>query len=521
MLESNLNFNEELYKNFYNIRNDNLKFLIKGILFYTKNSLNYIDYEYSHGFRNINKSLFDKVFIKNSRDSIEEVYELLLELSREDYILMEELESDILMYCNTLSEYLSDFSNTILFRQYTLSTGRKIDTINSKIPDSYKRRFKKVFEIYEKYFSNSYSYIYNRGSLDRVSGNLYYKNCGYIKDLPILEVVKEHSNSLTIQTIDISKFFNNVKLKRIYDLNVFKTFIDYAYPSSLYSENNSVELFGRILMSPNNVRSILINVLNLTLSFLTHNGVLPTGTPYSPVLSNIFMLSFDSSICNELEDVLSGSESKYVITRYVDDITISSSSIKDNYIYDFIIVKKIEEFLNSMGLYLKYEKTNIFNRLEQNANILGYSIPKISLGNEITVNSKFRKEIIDIIRNKNSLIFDRKELGKINYFLSSGSVSNMIDILLNFNIENRDISKDLIYKTRILNKSNNINEDFVITDDTYPLVLFDQNIICNFDYEIYKSDNYYKIILILKEEVECRFLSSKIDSPISIYLTKV
>ena len=189
----------------------------------------------------------------------------------------------------------------------------------------------------------------------------------------------------------------------------------------------------------------MAQLFNFTISYLTHNGRLPTGASYSPVLSNTYMLIPDIEISKSINSFLYSGEHRgrvINVTRYADDITLSGwpDSINMN------LIKNIESILNSYGLYIKYSKTKFYDANKSRANVMGLTF-KVTNSNlfrainkfSIITNSKYRKEIMDIVNNVENLNdIGLKEIGKINYYIKSAM--SMVDLSFNLGLATKSES---------------------------------------------------------------------------------
>lgn len=167
-------------------------------------------------------------------------------------------------------------------------------------------------------------------------------------------------------------------------------------------------------MADRNDKPLLERAIDL--AFL--DGVLPQGTPLSPMLTNIVMIPFDFAISNALRD-LNGKHLVY--TRYADDLTVSSR-------YDFRwseVVKLIEDTFHGLSApyRLNYEKTHYGSCAGRNW-VLGLMYNK---DQQITLGKKrkdaLRASICDYVRARGTdrawSFSDLKSLdGTISYFHS-------------------------------------------------------------------------------------------------------
>lgn len=156
----------------------------------------------------------------------------------------------------------------------------------------------------------------------------------------------------------------------------------------------------------------------LDLAFL--DGVLPQGTPISPMLTNIMMIPIDCAISNGLRDL---NKQSFVYTRYADDMLISSR-------YDFK-VRDVEKFvMDTVGEFgapfrLNTEKTRYGSRSGSNWN-LGVVLNK---DNKISIGYKnlrtFKNTLHNFLRDYNTGI--RWEIGDIQHALGVYSYYAMVD----------------------------------------------------------------------------------------------
>ena len=126
----------------------------------------------------------------------------------------------------------------------------------------------------------------------------------------------------------------------------------------------------------------------LSLCFL--DGGLPQGTPISPLITNIMMISIDFKLANTLRNF---DRQHFILTRYADDMTISCR-------YDFNY-NKIVDYINSVlrefhaPFKIKDEKTHYGSRAGRNW-MLGLMLNK---DNNITLGYKRKKALRSWIYN--------------------------------------------------------------------------------------------------------------------------
>ena len=156
----------------------------------------------------------------------------------------------------------------------------------------------------------------------------------------------------------------------------------------------------------------------IDLAFL--DGVLPQGTPISPMLTNIMMIPIDYELSNGFRSL---NKQTFVYTRYADDMLISSR-------YDFN-VKDVEKFVADMvnqfdaPFRLNTEKTRYGSRSGSNWN-LGVVLNK---DNKISIGYKnlrtFKNTLHNFLRDHNAGI--AWDIGDIQHALGLYSYYVMVD----------------------------------------------------------------------------------------------
>jgi Reverse transcriptase (RNA-dependent DNA polymerase) len=135
------------------------------------------------------------------------------------------------------------------------------------------------------------------------------KNCSQVTNASI------HRNSLALMKLDIKAYFVSTSSKKVY------------------------YFFNSIMRCAPDISTILTSIL-------TYRGRLPTGSPSSPRLAYFSHLRMWESIYKIVI------QNGYLITVYMDDITISGNLVSNQLLWD---VKKI---IHSCGL--KYHKQKIY-----------------------------------------------------------------------------------------------------------------------------------------------------------------
>lgn len=165
----------------------------------------------------------------------------------------------------------------------------------------------------------------------------------YQKKISIKENVKFHRVQKKVLSLDITNFFLNIKIDKIYEV-----FYNLGYSKSLST------LFSNLC---------------------TLNYSLPQGAPTSPILSNIVMLNFD----NEIEKIVLEKRIRY--TRYADDMTFSGDFLEKE------IIKYVKENLNKIGLKINNKKTRVRKNWQQQM------VTGIIVNEKIQISRKKRDEL--------------------------------------------------------------------------------------------------------------------------------
>lgn len=283
---------------------------------------------------------------------------------------------DFIRDINYFAEPIGNLSNTCLFRHINIKD-RRISIVNQRIPKSTQDIFKKKMLAFSSNMYNFYDIFFlNENSPIRPSVT------GFIKGKSYVSHALEHLGCRSAISVDISKFYDSISINSIIENNLFyKSLIASFYCST--GKKFELESFS----SPSNYLALnnmfaIINVSFITLmNMFSHNGILPTGANYSPIISNILFAPMDLEIRSFLpEDV------KY--TRYADDICVSTMNAYNdsgNFSLTMDKVLAIEKLVNDSGFYLNYDKTCIMgprDRKKVAGIILDTSSesPKLSIG---------------------------------------------------------------------------------------------------------------------------------------------
>lgn len=232
--------------------------------------------------------------------------------------------------------------------------------------------------------------------LEEDFGVLYHTSAfAYIKHRSTLDALKRHQSneSKWYGKYDLSNFFGSTTLE--YVMHMFEM----IFP---FSE----------VMKRENGRSALEKALEL--GFL--DGVLPQGTPLSPLITNVMMIPVDFKITNTLRDY---KNQRYVYTRYADDFLVSSK-----YAFDFreiqaLIVDTLKDF--NAPFTIKPEKTRYGSNAGRNWN-LGIMV---NSNNELTVGyqnkKRFKAALFSyVMDNKNGIQWEKSDVQRMeglrNYY---------------------------------------------------------------------------------------------------------
>ena len=146
------------------------------------------------------------------------------------------------------------------------------------------------------------------------------------------------------------------------------------------------------------------------------DGGLPQGAPSSPLLSNLIFIGYDVAINKYLKVLEEMYDTKFVYTRYADDMEISAHKKFD----EKVVIEELKKLIHPFVI--KDEKTSFGNN-----NVIGVWCLGIlyNNANEFSLGATNRKDLEHAILNMISAVRDGDEyelqdayhwLGKINYF---------------------------------------------------------------------------------------------------------
>lgn len=182
----------------------------------------------------------------------------------------------------------------------------------------------------------------------------------YQEGKSIVSCVKRHINSIGFIKLDIKKYFNSI------DTDILVETL--------------IEVLGIDCLFKNHIKTIIESC--------TYNNKLPLGFTVSPILTEIYMKSFDDCVAELAR------KHGYIYTRYADDIMISSDREINEESKDFII-SDIEHTLSEKKLQLNKSKCGLFNLLKtgHHTKYLGTNIVKGTHGNFLSVGKKYKNKV--------------------------------------------------------------------------------------------------------------------------------
>ena len=257
----------------------------------------------------------------------------------------------VLVDFNNRWAYLKDVDRKELYHHFVIPKKngkyRPIDAPNDDLKLAL-RNLKYIFEseFGALYHTNAYAYIPGRSTLDAVKRHQFNESNWFAK-------------------YDLSNFFGSTTIEYIVKM------LSMIYP------------FSEVVKIPAGKQN-----LESALDLCVLNGVLPQGTPISPMLTNLIMIPVDYKLSRALQDF---NKQHFVYTRYADDFIISS-------VYDFsfreierLIVDTLKQF--DAPFSVNKQKTRYGSRAGQNFN-LGIMLNK---DNQITIGRKKKKEFENLL----------------------------------------------------------------------------------------------------------------------------
>lgn len=264
-----------------------------------------------------------------------------------------------------------------------------------------------------------------KGIFEEQFGALYHTSAfAYIKQRSTIDAVKRHqqNESKWFGKYDLSNFFGSTTVEFI--MKMFSM----IYP------------FSEVCKNPEGYEE-----LREALSLCVLHGVLPQGTPISPLITNVMMIPIDYTLANKLKDY---KKTRYVYTRYADDFIISSKYSFNVREIEGVIIDTLKEF--GAPFKVNESKTKYGSSAGSNWN-LGVMLNK---DNQITVGYKKKRQFKAmlssyIMDNKNGSRWDRADVqtleGYRNYYrmVEPEVIDGMIDhINRKFNVDSVAMIKE-------------------------------------------------------------------------------
>lgn len=252
----------------------------------------------------------------------------------------------VLREFNASTEYLREKNREDLYRTFYIpkkSRGfRRIDAPNEDLMREL-RRLKNIMEsdFHALYHTSAFAYVRKRCTIDAVRRH-------------------QQNESRWFAKFDFSNFFGSTTLRFVMGM------LSLVYP------------FSEVAKRPDGYAEL---EKAIELAFL--DGVLPQGTPLSPLITNVMMIPIDYRLSNAFRDF---GGNKMVYTRYADDILVSSR-------YDFRFME-VQDYINAVldefhaPFEIKSEKTRYGSSAGRNFN-LGIMLNK---DNQMTIGSQKKRQ---------------------------------------------------------------------------------------------------------------------------------
>lgn len=191
----------------------------------------------------------------------------------------------------------------------------------------------------------------------------------YVKQRSTLHAMQKHqkNESKWFAKLDLHNFFGSTTLAYVMKM------LSVIFPFNLVIQNER----GR-------------RELETALSLAFLDGVLPQGTPISPMLTNLMMIPVDFILTKQLRNF---EKQTYVYTRYADDFTISSRYEFDISKIEALVKDTLAEF--DAPFTVNQKKTRYGSSSGKNWN-LGLMLNK---DNEITVGHKRKAQFQSMLHN--------------------------------------------------------------------------------------------------------------------------
>lgn len=242
---------------------------------------------------------------------------------------------------------------------------RKIDAPLPELMDAL-RRLKTIFEedFHALYHTAAFAYVKNRCTVDAVKRH-------------------QQNNSKWFGKLDLHNFFGSTT------------------PEFVMSMLSMVYPFSEVVKVPQGRQELRTA---LELAFL--DGVLPQGTPLSPLITNVMMIPVDFKLSKAFRNF---HKQRFIYTRYADDFIISSKYDFDVHAVEELVVQTLKDF--GAPFSINNTKTRYGSSSGRNWN-LGVMLNK---NNEITVGNKKKRQFQSMLYNyitdkKNGVEWNREDI---------------------------------------------------------------------------------------------------------------
>ncbi|MDH8677416.1 reverse transcriptase domain-containing protein [Fusibacter bizertensis] len=320
-----------------------------------------------HGYNLIKseKSILKNIDSLNMLPSFIEMFDI----NEHDYQLVESVYNNPDKYCVT-STIRKENKKREIVKYVESEDGEELRTLHKKM----------VNKLIENYEFSSASFAYKKGT-------------------STFDCVKKHKDNISFVKLDITKYFNSIRLDNL--INRLK---------------KEFNILGEVKDSD-----------RMLFETFFYKGKLPLGLVSSPILSDIYLRDFDDTIIKKLDDLDSG----LVFTRYADDMLISKKDIISEELRQQIVELIINELIQYQ-LELNKSKTKSFTLSKQGDHFrfLGINIVKTTDLNKLTVGKKFiyetAKLFLDYLSKKDAGV--NQESKYYTEKIISGRISYIIQI---------------------------------------------------------------------------------------------
>jgi len=311
---------------------------------------------------------------------------------------------------NMFAAPYGNLSNTCIFRHAKVKD-RRISVINRKFPVELRETIKdELISFADDMYKVYYNFYIDPGLPDSLANNV----TGFVRGKSYVEHAREHLGCKSAISVDISKFYDSISLSTIITNDLYlKSLI------ASFKIRTGMDFAPETFTNPNHFQVLrnLFNIINLSfiniMNYYTHNGLLPTGANYSPVVSNIIFAPMDLSV----KKYLSGNI-KY--TRYADDICISSMegyNEDGSFVLNMDYVLELERIVNGSSFYLNYDKTHIMGPRDKKK-IAGIILDTSGDTPKLSIGSNKKLEIKKMLEGKRLHNLDPRERGILEWVKS-------------------------------------------------------------------------------------------------------